>query len=297
MSSTDNDASPVPFQRIARWIEQSLKITALLVVFGYMSFRSHMNYLGISSLAPLPSERYLMEAYQWLLVTIMPLAGPVPVVGVLLLAIVYALGRFFRRVPNHKKEDAWRWWQGEVVSVAILLVLTVGLIVLRLRFGEDAVAENISVGPLLTNKLPDIDGLRTDRYIYQCLCTICAATYAFLAFTRLRGRARRSPQRFAVRCLSYVALGMLALQIPLLFGRVLDSNKFAEVTVRQKEEKLPVHGLLVLETSESFVVWRVIDGNGETVAVPRDTVLQIEIGASADLLDWARASITKAALK
>jgi hypothetical protein len=91
------------------------------------------------------------------------------------------------------------------------------------------------------------------------------------------------------RQLMVVAAVLLWLQLPLLYGTLLQPRLYPiALATFEDEKRSPICGLLVYATEHDLALWRADAKGGETVSLSREAVTMIQIGATRDLLEDAR---------
>ena len=286
------------FANFGEWAERVLKVGGLLAVFGYVSLRAHLNFLGISNPSGLPVERYLMETWLWTVTTL----TAVPFAAFLTLCLVL-LDRWWRRDGKGTNHQAW--WRGERAALGFFIALLAGVV--AIRFWPRLGLGDLVVGALRLARFDFLEFLPTGEVkepsgilLYYALCLVCAFGYAFLVATPVPSRAVHRARRRAVRHLSFVVLGVLALHIPLVFARSVHSMYYPRVVIFTEKAEEPETGLLILKSEEGITLWQAnehLDSEkrsllvGETVVVPANRVVRIEVGGLEDIRKCARDAV------
>jgi hypothetical protein len=246
-------------------LEKLTKIAGIVAVFGYLSLRSHLNFLGVPSQATLGVDRYLMEAYQFLsalcyspdLLLLVLAAG---------LCISLAQARaadpsthftVWRKLEGHL--SLTKWLRGGVPPLA-LIIGACGLMLRELQLMTLS-GTAVAVGALResSNKMAlaamPVRAAGEDHFLLVAL--FCAGG---IAAYRLRPRDL-APFPTAVWKSFAFALILLALQLPILYGAFLRPAIYSKVEVRQKDYPA-VCGALIVDTGERLVLWRANNGRG-----------------------------------
>jgi hypothetical protein len=278
--------------RILDQLEALLKLSGMLAVFGYISLRTHLNYLGISNEDSLSFERYLMETWLWVTTTFELLFRPM----VLALVIIAMLLTWFLR---RTKTFHVRWIRHSWVTYAISSALIVATCLVQLwirRRGSDLV-----VGILQGDKFDqfglDNNGAIEDSgavLVYWCLCMLCLLAYAFLKvvqpLNRGAGEADSSARRFAL-----VALFILSLHVPLVFAESCHSMSYPTVTIETTDKpQQRYQGLLVLSSNDTKTLWRCTRDSkpaAETMLISNKQISRVEIGSVVDIRKEALCAI------
>jgi hypothetical protein len=290
--------------------EKALKLSALLGVFGYMSLRAHLNYIGISSTSSLGLERYLMETYSLTATTFVNVVIMVTIMVIVLLPLYLIgqrilkyqrIGRPARRVwSRFRKLCANSFLPGVLILFIVLYYFW--LLAMLTRYAAHV---DVAVGELKADQLGDVTGL---DWIYYRTFLVCLV--GFLAYSYFAPSAQQSPPLSTAsspldeppavvtrrNLKSYVWIGfllatvLLALQLPLLYGRFVRSPIYPLVQVTASDRDAPVCGLLVLETESSLSLWRAENGIGQVIVLPRSSLRSVTTGQMLNLLTLARDS-------
>jgi hypothetical protein len=264
MSGKNDEAAPFA-KNVLDTLEKVAKTAGIVAVFGYLSLRCHLNFLGVPSQATLGLDRYLMEAYQFFsalcyspdLLLLVLAAG---------LCISIALARaghpsthfsVWRRLEGHLKLTTWL--RGAVPPL-VLIIGACGLMFRELQLLTRS-GTAVVVGALAesSNKMElaaiPVRAAGEDHFLLVAL--FCAGGFATY---RLRPR-EPGPLSAAVWKGFAFALILLALQLPVLYGSFLRQAIYCKVEVRQKDQP-DVCGALILDTGERLVLWRANNGKG-----------------------------------
>jgi hypothetical protein len=290
-----NDASVAsPLSHVVDFAERAAKLGALLAVLGYMSLRAHLNRLGISSTSTLSAERYLMEIYQLVLVTL-PLVFYATVLTLVFLP-------FALQIVSRRAESASAQVDTDVVGAdprlpaLVLLIMTLFFGWLVVAYGRNLKTTDVVVGPLRLEALRTASG----ETPYFLLCLVSAMAY--LLYVRLAPQAAPSrstrtlspPSRRASRWLWQlvaVANGALLLHIPMVHGYLMHSQKYPIAQLVLDKPPLTLYGLLVLESDDTLTLWRAEKGIGQVTRVPRDQILLLNVGPVRNILQEAALAV------
>lgn len=288
--------------------EKVVKLSALLAVFGYMSLRAHLNYIGISSTSSLGLDRYLMETYTLATTTFVNIVIILTVMFILLLPL-YLLGRVIMRYQRISGPARRAWARLEKLRASpflpgvLLLLIVVYYFWLLAMLTRNAAHIDVAVGELKADQLSDVSGL---SWIYYRTFIVCL--FSYLAYSYFAPAAQQQPSppdvgettkarpgMTTLRLARYgwiaflLATLMLALQLPLLYGRLVRSPVYPVVQVMTTErDAVPVCGLLVLETATGLSLWRAEKGIGLVVVLPRSNMRVVNTGQTLNLLRLAR---------
>src|SRR3954453_13789402 len=207
--------------------ERLAKITAALAALGYISLRSHLNYLGISSMTSLGADRYLMETYALVyggvIRSAFALAATAPAalgayLGTLLLL---RYSTTFRLIWSHRR----RGIEGLSHSLPGLIVLSVspfGLVTLILSLETD-----VAVGPLKPNHLRHQGEWRFETALLVCLVGFPLIRYVLRSLALRSGPEIWPGLALGVWRLNLLALAGWAFLVPLLFGQTAHSTGYS----------------------------------------------------------------------
>ncbi len=286
---------PVP---LFEWAERFAKISAVLVIFGYISLRVHWNHHGIPSPTWLGAETYLMEVYG-AVSTMLLHQYLVFLVVAALCAVGLAVGArrlllrsgWLRRTEDRLAAAALSWFRSPPGAAAVLLLglMFLGWVGARLvpsfRWSE----HDLVVGPLDAHRL----AARSEwvpNFGWLAFWLIGAAVLVgYTAYVRLSPYAelQTSPAAcFGTRCVWQgfaVTLLALVLWLPYVYGVSIHIPEYRIARVTSKSGGDPLLGLIVLDTPAQVELWRAEDGVGSVTVLPRDQVQSMEIGAKCDL--------------
>jgi len=252
-------------------LEKLAKATGVVAVFGYLSVRCHLNFLGVPSQTTLGVDRYLMEAWQFFsalcyspdLLLLVIAAG-------LCLFVVQARAehpstRFglWRRIRSRLHLDGWiHGAMPPLLLIACACGLMLRELVLLSRAGTSVIVGTLAKDPHGTQLAAmRVRAAGEDHFLLVALfCTL-----GFSMF-RLRPRELEALPTGAWKGCAFV-LVLLTLQLPVIYGSFVRTAIYSKVEVRQKEQP-DVCGALILDTGERFVLWRALNGRGWIEVVP-----------------------------
>jgi hypothetical protein len=270
-----------------------VKLSAILGVFGYMSLRSHLNYLGISSTSSLGIERYLMETYSLVITTFFPLLSVLLRITAGLL-FLYLIAIFITRVLKINeaigklKNRLYKYWSSPLGPGLILLTVLSVYGLTQSMIDSYWIYDSIAVGQLQPGLLQESDG----RLFYYLSCVICL--FGFLVFSAMFKVLKARPDaagHFLSRgllVLSAIVILALTLNLPLLYGRLIHPTDYtlAEVIIKDRENQ-PVCGLLVLNSAAGISLWQAEKGFGRVIEIPRSQIVSLITGGTVDLISMA----------
>jgi len=274
--------APGPFGRVMKWLQGLVQASAILAAAGYLSLRSHFNYLGVSANGPIGAEAYLRECAYMAYEVIGRVALPA-----LLLGFAWMVADLLGHLMIARKA-AWRravtmlGTRGSAVLshsimarvlLAYLLVVYVYMIEVSPLIQLDAVA----IGPLKKEQLEALDFKYFDVVFFSCL----------VAFW-LCHRASTHNSRSSWWNLCWLATLLLCVHLPNLFGRTIHARNYQVARVTSKDPEGARCGLLILNTGKNLVLWRVQNGVGEFLSASADANEVSFQGKPVDLLETAR---------
>jgi len=277
---------------LPRVIEVLTKMSAAFAVFGYLSLRSHLNTLGISSTGSFGIERYLAELPEIVGIVFLPLlALGIPLA---LVCVLVAFGMFLRRrIPVRSqfsvrvsKISDYLLLFAESIEAPILVsagILLLGWFTLMTQAAGGSTAIGLAVGDLTHSRRPD--GWASFFVIlYGC-------AVAYLLCHACRRLVERQHGRHAN--LWYLPMGLIAcvaLQLPILYGRILHNSEYAKVQVTLPPEHgssqpASVCGLMLLRENSDLLLWQAQNTVGSIRTIPVSEMKQLVSGESADIWD------------
>lgn len=262
--------------------EQATKLGALVAVFGYMSLRSHFNFIGVPLMRPVSIDRYLMELYHLLSALLWPIILlALPIALVLGLAACIEKSVIWSRVRENVTLSA--------VTPLCLIILVFVINAITLKAVNDTYPQwnGVVTGTLRTDHLPD----KADRstiadftvalfYVALAGLWICRCAWRQQAWGRTAAAVRSLWMLYAAMLI------LLLLQTPILFG--ISGRSFIYNHVRLRVENHVYDGYLLLEDEKEVTLWQPINGYGRIQSLPRDKFQSmITVGAD-DILQLAR---------
>jgi len=285
--------------RVTESIEQIAKVSAVLAAFGYMSLRAHLNYLGISSTTSLAPERYLMELYYiltTLLLDVIFIVAAIVIASLLffLLSRLSAKNETIRKALSVLQKAVGKYSTTQIVPGTLILLMSIAYVwMLRTlsRYGFDS---DVAVGPLQSSHLNHYPA----ESFFFIICFVCLGGYFIYSKLSAVVVESRDPSSRMARYLWLVfavSIAVLALHLPIIYGSLVRSAEYTVAQVTVGDGERPICGLLVLSTSSEITFWRVENGIGQVVILPRSRIRMLTTGPVVDLLDLARKAATKPA--
>jgi hypothetical protein len=292
-------------------VEKIVKLSAVLGVFGYMSLRSHLNYLGIPSTSSLGIERYLMETYNLVVTTFFPLVSVLLRIGLalfflyllspLLVRIFKRFSPFLKKVlrikgPSAPIAETLRGYSAKPIVPGLLLLFVLVLYIwLQEMLDANWQYDSVVVGPLQSSHLEHTDAV----WFYYLICLLCI--FGFLAYSLVSRIQKLQPQpkgyKLGRLLLVMFAIGVvgLALHLPILYGRLIHYTNYTLVGFDYKvgDQSVPICGLLVLDSQSSVLIWRAERGAGNILEVPRSQIQTMSSGPTLDLIKSAQDAANK----
>lgn len=256
-----------------------VKCTALLVAGGYMSLRTHLNHMGISGPAFLGAERYLMEAYLFVVgmfEVLIWLALP--------LLVIPSAAPLLRRVGPPGPSRAIRHLGAIVGTLRPLSALMFLSILIALLLAA-ATTTDLLVGDLRDRFIPE-------RRPYLFRIAMIGATLWCVLLVAERRRSTESASLFGNTVSAPIghALAMAitlgyALAVPLMYGRELHPTTYPMARVfLQESTAAPLCGFVVLHWSNGIMLWQAVGGRGRLTSLALDRTAAIEWGPARDIL-------------
>jgi hypothetical protein len=254
-----------------------------------MSLRSHLNWLGVASWAPLGIERYLLETYELVLGIIFRAA-----IGLVLLAaaaaassVAYLAVRKFRTLASVRARSRRFTRSTRALVAPLLLALLFALYFWTLtRISNGGLVETgIAVGDLAGKP-----SVRKTEAGDTCviLLVACAASAAIVRFrTWFNDETAESvAHRWLWRSIVLLTT-LVALHIPIIYGREVRATTYP--TAQVVTERQTGCGLLVLATSSEIYLWHITSRTGNVWVIPRSRIMTFTTGNDEDLLNVIRA--------
>lgn len=260
------------------------------MVIGYMSVRAHANFIGIPAVSGLGVVAYLAECYVFFVSTLaylfidgvialllMGLAG-------LILGPIYGLRSYQHLFRWGASGSAWlsRSRQGWFTTIALLACLVMGML------WSLAGPVDVAVGALNDAVLQ-----QTTQYLFNValigILVVGGSWYIGLSGPHPHGHSH------AARAAVALLLGIAAILLPALHGRLIRPPLYPVAAVAGKDSAREECGLLVLFTDESAVIWTAAGSSTPPIGImrlyPQHEVRSIAHGALANLLDVAHDTI------
>jgi hypothetical protein len=284
------EAAPTAAPSLLKVVEALTKMSAALAVFGYLSLRSHLNTLGISSTTSLGVERYLAELPEIVGIIFFPLLAlgiPLAILCLLGATSLYLKHRIAVKWPH----TVWLFKLREILLAGVLSVeapilvsagvLFLGWFTLFAQSSGGSTGIGLAVGELSRSHKPD-GWAAFFIILYGCVV-------AYLLCHGCRRYAERHQGNY-VR-LWYLPMGLVAcvaLQLPVLYGRTLHNSDYAKARIdlaREKGSSQPemICGLVLLRENSDLLLWQVQDTVGSIRAIPSSEIKQLVTGESADI--------------
>jgi len=276
--------------KLVGFLEKLTKLSLILAALGYMSLRAHLNYLGITFTSSLGTERYVMEAYQFLSSVIHPVTFVV-ILFTILSVVIYPLVTLLR--PYGLTSDLNRL-SGSAVPILEIFV-TVFLYVLFFKAIFSTINDvDIVVGSLKGNVLGRAQATKEAvGVIFYCLVFMCLML--FCTSKMVSASKLYLPKATLLRMTLLVLAVGLTLQLPLLYGRAIHSRKYP--TVELQTEGASLSGLLVLESEKTYTIWSADKGVGVVTVVPKEKVISIKAGPVRDIVSEGLVAVAALAKK
>jgi hypothetical protein len=276
--------------------EKVVKLSAILGVFGYMSLRSHLNYLGISSTSSLGLERYLMETYNFVLTTFFPLLSMLLriAIGFLFLCMITMLiikALRINEAARKLKNRLYKYWSAPFGSGLVLLIVLSFYVWMQTMINSYWVNDSIAVGQLQPSRLQVSDG----ELFYYLSCAVCLfGCFIYSQMSKaLKSRSHKAGHLLsrAFMISSAILILAVALHLPTLYGRLIHPTDYTLVEVNIKDrENQPICGLLVLNSATAISIWQAEKGIGRVIEIPQSEIATLITGPTSDLLSMARES-------
>jgi hypothetical protein len=280
-------------ERDQRWragfefIEALAKVALAFAAIGYISLRAHLNSLGIPFRESVPVERYLMEMWDWVVSSLLPLVKPTCSLALL----AWTLTALTRRIMGRRafagkwSDQLRRWWRADWTEKILLLVLAIACVSTALLVEQYCRTPIAVAGPLAPRSAQEPQV----RNFYSALVIVWLIESIFWGARRTAGRAAAWH-----RTLGCVMVFIMTVQLPMLYGWLIRDDRYPTVTMEIKvgDETKTEQGVLVFETSDRFIVWRASQGIGLLVSYLRGEVLSVTAGASFSLRKLAAQAVT-----
>jgi hypothetical protein len=257
-------------------LEGLTKIAAILAVAGYLSLRAHFNHIGISSLAALSLDRYLLETFTFVVGSVIR-AIPMGIAAALIAVVALAIapkGLIEQRVVQPMERP---YLAG---AALIILVIVLGTVALR------PIPTDVAVGDLTA----DILG-RKDEWLFDLLlATTLLAGTLMPSIRRQLQNQRGTPLCRLIWYMNGALTAIMVLVLPLLFGAYIHRAEYPLISVLMAPGKSVECALAVYQTERTLVVWQAKDGYGRMRTLPFNEIKDLTIGPLADVRAVAAAA-------
>jgi hypothetical protein len=149
------------------------------------------------------------------------------------------------------------------------------------RGGADC-SIDVALGDLQSKSSAGCFAQSNEIVLFYGTATLCIATLL------LRERAA-TRQRHALWSVAAAAAVVVALQLPILYGRALKPPRYPAATVAMTSGE--VKGLLVLQTANAVELWTMQNASGSMLVIPMGQVKSIRSGSLRNLLDVAQQAV------
>lgn len=263
---------------------------SVLAACGYMSFRAHLNFLGISSLSSLGVERYLMETYTFavaLVLRCLVLGLGVAIAAAPLILAFVGLRSFTPPSVRRALHDrAHRLIRAYVSSGAVVYML-VAVVGAHMLFGLLGGRSDCAIGLLSAERLQR----QTWRFDVGFLGVAVAAAMLILG----RAAAHKTSaigESSAAHLWSWAGYALVPslIALPMLFGQAARPALYPTALVEflPSTKRGPECGLLVLASGRGLTLWQQREGYGRVTDFALDQVAALSTGPLVDLLSTAQ---------
>ncbi len=215
---------------LPRIVEALTKMSAAFAVFGYLSLRSHLNTLGISTRGSFGVERYLAELPEIIGIILFSLLG-FGIPFAILCVVAAACSWLWRRVPAGSPVSirltritefifaCIESNEGPILASAGILLL--GWLTMQTLMSGGSTSIGLAVGDLTNSHRPQ------EWALFFAILYGCGVAY--LLCHGCRRHVERSQGRHAsLWYLPMVLIACVAVQIPILYGHILHSSEYAD---------------------------------------------------------------------
>ncbi|HEX8826124.1 MAG TPA: hypothetical protein VF794_39830 [Archangium sp.] len=275
-------------------LELAAQVVAAVAMGGYISHRAHLNRLGIPASTPLSVERYLAEA--WYVVSAsLELLFTLLLWPLALLLVGSVTVAFLSRRKRLPQLPAWIGrLKPNRESLPLPLGLLLGLLVLLGTVWRQPtdIPLLVAIGPLNAELLAKSDPMGAQVFygLAMLVWLLCAAVITALV---PESKSRDKVWLAWLGCRGMLPLGVVALFMH--FGTAVHASSYPSVEVRHGKDAAveTLSGALVLESSESLLIWSAGQGSGVLTSIPREAVQSIRFGPDIDVLARALEEATK----
>jgi hypothetical protein len=256
----------------------------VIAAFGYMSLRSHLNSIGISTTEFLGMERYLMEAQELASALLVLFVTSIPLLLVGSCACLLLV--FCARRTARRSRFLRLWLERSTdlrVQAAVLMIGSAGLAWYASQLTY-SLKHDWAVGSLDIRRLPAQD------FRLPFIVLVCGAS---LAWHRILSRSANflgCRRHWALR-VSLLFLLLAGLNVPLIFGHSFHNLKYALANVQT--ETAASCGLLVLQSDSALFLWSAHGGFGRISVIPRSEVKEMLTYYSLQLAEQVQIATTQ----
>jgi hypothetical protein len=268
----------------------AIKFGSLFVLAGYLTFRAHVNRLGIPATSSLGAERYLKEAYSLVLAVFLPLFQYCLLVAVLVLLVRLGINRTKARramdMIGAARDSAFSSLWLPIVLLIALVVLTFVILAMVLDQGYDVV-----LGAIVPERLGYLASWK-----FYLIVVVAAAAYLVYLVAINRVPAASTAWRHHRRLWRLVGWSLLIvfIQVPMVYGAAVKQAWYpvAKVT-RDAAKDETMCGVLLFDDGGDLAMWRFSNGRGQILMIPKSTVSLSQVGQLVDLLEVARGAVAQ----
>jgi hypothetical protein len=277
MPPAEGEQSPQTATIPARALE-ILGATGVLAAFGYMALRAHWNFLGVTSLAGVGTDRYLMETYSIVAGALLPALLLLLIAGAAAMAVrlCVRVAPVFARRAEGPLLRARPW-----IFLLLLVAAQFRMLQVFSRGGLDC-SVDVALGDLQSKGRAGCFAQSDETVLFYGMAVLCIATLF------LRGRAA-ARQQHAIWSAAAAAAVVVALQLPILYGRALKPPRYPAAAIATTSGD--VKGLLVLQTANAVELWTVQNASGSMLVIPMGQVKSIRSEGLRNLLDVAQQAV------
>ena len=258
-------------EKLLSFVENVSKVAGALSIAGYLSLRAHFNFLGVSSLTPLTIERYLMETYIFVILSLQSVLTISPVIFAVA-GIGWGLWYLItRQRPNSISAIFWQ-----------LLLFGLLLIAVALTFFLPPAAD-VVVGNLKSK------AFGSTTWVFKLL--MVTAMVGVITLTWRNGpleQAKGGPvfQLWIAR-LNWFLLFAVAILLPVRFGAEIHPRHYPIASLKLKANENLKCGLLLYQNGESLVLWEAAKGFGRIRKFETKSVDELIVGEVMDIVHTA----------
>ena len=277
----DDKESDSLFGNPLKSIERLIAISGFFAAAGYISLRSHLNYLGVSVSSSLKVDQYLFEVYHFIVSTgerLIYLLLAVIVALIILYFIYFLLNKIIVKSGLAHFQLSSR----TIVWMCFLYIFCSFIIITTTCWPKDL---HIIVGEL-TSIVPQ-DIRIYDIILLSTGVSLVAARKLKNILQKLISDINYSSWKIVILRSALVFVIIQLLILPLFFGIYGHTQTYPHVNIEygtNSEKK--AEGYMVLETASSIVIWKINkEGIGLIEIYNLKEIVKYTIDKSADLLD------------